>query len=161
MMNKPGTSADERVKPYPRRCAVCGEVAVSKVCIPYDAEVRHDGKLHTFFIAGLEIDQCGRCGEQYFTASTDEEINLALRGHLALLTPAEIRRGIDVCQVTQKAFAEHLGIAAETVSRWLTGTSIQTRSLDRLMRLYFTMADVRVVLSTWDAGSRAANRNSC
>jgi len=146
-MNKQSTSAQAKVKPYPRRCAVCGEIAVAKCRIQYDAEVRHDGKLHTFSIASLGIDQCERCGEQFFTTSTDEEINLALRSHLGLLAPGEIRAGLDLCGVNQKEFAEHLGIAAETVSRWLTGASIQTRSLDKLMRLFFTMPSVRTALS--------------
>jgi len=113
--------------------------------------VRHDGKLHAFSIESLGIDQCERCGEQFFTTSTDEEVNLALRSHLSLLAPAEIRAGLALCNVNQKEFAEHLGIAAETVSRWLTGASIQTRSLDKLMRLYFTMASVRAALSNWEA----------
>ena len=135
------------MRPYPRRCAVCGENSVARCRIQYDAEVRHDGKLHTFSIASLGIDKCERCGEQYFTSSTDEEINLGLRSHLGLLTPGEIRAGLALCDVNQKVFADHLGIAAETVSRWLTGTSIQTRSLDKLMRLYFTMPTVRAALS--------------
>lgn len=152
-MNKPSSSVKPNVKPYPRRCAVCGEVSVSKCHIPYNAEVRHDGKLHAFSIASLGIDQCERCGEQFFTTSTDEEINLALRSYLGLLTPSEIRAGLALCDVKQKEFAQHLGIAAETVSRWLTGASIQTRSLDKLMRLYFSMASVRVALSNWEAVS--------
>ena len=150
-MSKQSSSVQSKAKPYPRRCAVCGEVSVAKCHIRYKAEVRHDGKLHTFSIASLGIDQCERCGEQFFTASTDEEINLALRSHLGLLPPNEIRAGIALCDVNQKEFAQHLGIAAETVSRWLTGASIQTRSLDKLMRLYFTMPNVRVALSNLEA----------
>jgi DNA-binding transcriptional regulator YiaG len=150
-MNNQASCVKSKARPYPRRCAVCGEVSVSRCHIPYNAEVRHDGKLHAFSIASLGIDQCERCGEQFFTTSTDEEINLALRSHLGLLAPAEIRAGLDLYDVNQKEFAEHLGIAAETVSRWLTGASIQTRSLDKLMRLYFTMASVRAALSNCGA----------
>ena len=150
-MNKQSSSLQAKAKPYPRRCAVCGDVSVSRCRIPCNAEVRHDEKLHAFSIASLGIDQCERCGEQFFTKSTDEEINLALRSHLGLLTPHEIRAGLNLCDVNQKEFAEHLGIAAETVSRWLTGASIQTRTLDKLMRLYFTMPDVRVAPSNVEA----------
>lgn len=150
-MNKQSSSVKPKARLYPRRCAVCGEVSVSRCHIPYNAEVRHDGKLHAFSIASLGIDQCERCGEQFFTTSTDEEINLALRSYLGLLTPGEIRAGLALCDVNQKEFAEHLGIAAETVSRWLTGASIQTRSLDKLMRLFFTMPNVRIALSNLQA----------
>lgn len=113
MMSKQSSSTQAKVKPYPRRCAVCGEIAVARCRILYKAEVRHDGKLHAFSIAGLGIDQCERCGEQFFTTSTDEEINLALRSHLGLLGPNEIRAGLELCGVNQKAFAEHPGIAGE------------------------------------------------
>jgi DNA-binding transcriptional regulator YiaG len=151
-MNANTDSLETNTKPYPRRCGICGEVSVAKCRIPYEAEVLHDGKLHAFSIASLGIDQCARCGEQFFTASTDEEIRLALRNHLGLLSPHQIRSGLEFCDVNQKEFAEHLGIAAETVSRWLAGASIQTRSLDRLMRLYFTMASVRDALAKAEVG---------
>jgi hypothetical protein len=49
--------------------------------------------LHAFSIDSLGTDQCERCGEQFFTASTDEQIRLALRDHLGLLSPGEIRDG--------------------------------------------------------------------
>jgi len=78
-----GVLTGGRVKTYPRRCVTCGEVAVSKICIPYSAKVLHDGKLCSFLIADLGIDQCERCGEQFFTTSTDEEINLAFAEYLS------------------------------------------------------------------------------
>ncbi|MFO0979667.1 MAG: hypothetical protein U0996_24925 [Planctomycetaceae bacterium] len=119
----------------------------------YDAKVRHEGKVHSFQVPSLQIDRCENCGEQYFTADTDAQISLALRKHLGLLTVAEIRAGIELCEVSQKAFAEHLGIAAETVSRWLNDGAIQTRSLDKLMRLYFSVAQARAFLAGATAGS--------
>lgn len=75
-------SSSVKPKSYPRRCAICGDFSVSKCRVPYNAEVSHDGKLHTFSIVSLGIDQCETCGEQFFTTSTDEEINLALIRHL-------------------------------------------------------------------------------
>lgn len=40
-----------------------------------------------------------------------------------------------------------LGVAQETVSRWLTNVQIQTRSLDRLMRLFFKSPELRKELA--------------
>lgn len=134
-------------RPYPHRCAACGQTTVNAVQIPYDARVRHDGKLHTFHIPSLRIDQCDHCGEQYFIAETDEQISVGLCRHLGMQTVDEIRAGIKKCGVSQNMFAEHLGIAAETVSRWLDDGVTQTRSLDKLMRLYFTMPSVRSALA--------------
>lgn len=147
MMSKSSLDNGDAGKPYPRRCAACGEVGVRQTQIEYDAEVRHDGKLHAFRIPLLEIDQCGDCGEQYFTSVTDDLISLGLRQHLGLLCPNEIRSGLKKCSVNQRTFADHLGIAAETVSRWLNGSTIQTRSLDRMMRLYFAIPSVRHALA--------------
>jgi len=134
-------------KPYPRPCPECGETAVRPAEIAYEAEVKHDGRLHRFFIARLAIDKCERCGEELFTNRTDEQINAALRDHLGLLQPDDIRRRLDELGLSQRSFAERLGVAQETVSRWVTGLSIQTRPLDNLMRLFFGFATVRDALS--------------
>lgn len=154
--NTPTASDVER--PYPRRCFACGKDTVNQTCIPHDAKVRHDGKLHAFHIPSLQIDQCEHCGEQYFTSDTDEQINLGLRKHLGLLTPQDIRSGIESCKVSQKTFAEHLGIAQETVSRWLNEGVTQTRSLDKMMRLYFAMPSVRSALAD-ERGIQAVAEN--
>lgn len=146
MRNNTSTASDVE-RPYPRRCFACGKDTVNQTCIPHEAKVRHDGKLYAFHIPSLQIDQCEHCGEQYFTSDTDEQINLGLRKHLGLLTPQDIRSGIESCKVNQKTFAEHLGIAQETVSRWLNEGGTQTRSLDKMMRLYFAMPSVRSALA--------------
>jgi DNA-binding transcriptional regulator YiaG len=143
-------------RPYPRRCFVCGNTSVTQSSIPHDAKVRHEGKVHEFHIPTLQIDRCENCSEQYFTAETDDQISLGLRKHLGLLTVAEIRTGIEQCKVSQKVFAEQLGIAAETVSRWVNDGGIQTRSLDKLMRLYFSMPTVRAALSGTSTDSASA-----
>ena len=146
-MNKKSPTETANGKPYPRRCAACGQDAVVCTQIPYDARVRHDGKLHNFHINALSVDVCELCSEHYFTVHTDEQISLALRTFLGLLLPEEIRAGLAQCSVNQRTFAEHLGIAAETVCRWLSGAAIQTRSMDNMMRLYFSLASVREALA--------------
>lgn len=146
-MSKDSSSDLTKVKPYPRHCAACDKHSVVRRQIPYEAHVRHDGKLHSFHITALELDECENCGEQYFTVDTDEQISLALRSFLGLLSPNEIRAGLIKCSVNQRTFAEHLGIAPETVCRWLSGAAIQTRSMDNMMRLYFSLAAVREALA--------------
>ena len=146
-MSKISSPEPTHGKPYPRHCAACGKDTVAFRQIPYDARVRHDGKLHTFHITTLEVDASELCGEQYFTVNTDEQISLALRTFLGLLSPEDIRGGLARCSVNQRTFAEHLGIAAETVCRWLSGAAIQTRLMDNMMRLYFSLASVREALA--------------
>jgi DNA-binding transcriptional regulator YiaG len=83
-----------------------------------------------------------------FSNVTDDEISEGLREHLALLSPRQIRDGLESLGLKQKEFASHIGVAAETVSRWLAGTHIQSRAMDNLMRLFFAFDSVRTALSS-------------
>lgn len=152
------TSASRlKAKPYPRLCTECGETAVMPAEIAHDVEVRHDGRLHRLHIPRLTIDKCPRCGEEFFTNRTDDQIAAALRELLGLLQPQDIRRRVGEWGLTQRSFADRLGVAPETVSRWLHGSTIQTRALDNLMRVFFGFPAVRDVL-TADGPARNLGR---
>lgn len=132
--------------PYPRFCAECSSEAVQPVQISYMAEVKHDGKLHQFLIPVLGIDKCEACGEEYFTSDTDRQISRELRTHLCFLQPEQIRQRLKELGINQSEFAQRLGVAKETVSRWLTGHVIQSRAMDNLMRLFLEYDQVRAAL---------------
>ncbi len=66
----------------PRRCVECGNVAVEPAVIPYDAKIKHRGKLHAFRIDELPVLRCAVCGEVYFTNRSSDEKSQALRQHL-------------------------------------------------------------------------------
>ena len=134
-------------KPYPRRCGECGQEAVFPTLISYDAEVRHDGQLHGFHIQALHIDKCQKCGEEFFTNRTDEQISAGLRAHLGLLQPEEIRTRLAELGLSQADFANRMGVGPEMVSRWINGLAIQTRAMDNLMRVFFGFESVREVLA--------------
>jgi DNA-binding transcriptional regulator YiaG len=144
MNNNPTTHDD---KPYPRRCSHCGEVAVQLALIPYDAKIKHDGRLYEFSVAELPVDRCESCSDVTFTKKTADAKSHALRSHLGLLQPEEIRELLSRYGLTQRKFAEHLRVAEESVSRWLNGLSIQSRPLDTFMRLYFAKPDIREALA--------------
>ena len=59
--------------------------------ISYDTEFRHDGKLHHFTVPELKIPVCEACGEKVFNEKVDDQITDALRVHLHLLFPHDIR----------------------------------------------------------------------
>lgn len=137
-------------RPFPWRCRQCGKQEVAMATIEYQAEVRHDGKLHTFTIPQLEIPVCQACGARVFTESVDGQVNNALRAHLNLLTPDQIREGIKRVGLSQKEITSRLGIAEATLSRWLNETQIESRALDNLLRTFFAIPQVRVALSGKD-----------
>jgi transcriptional regulator with XRE-family HTH domain len=134
-------------KPYPRFCAECGNESVMPTRICYNAKMKHDGKSYEFPVDDLPIDKCENCNEQWFTVETDDALQEGLRTFLCLLHPSEIRQRLQDLGLTQSAFAERIGVAAETVSRWLNGHAIQNRAMDNLIRLFFGLTNVRSVLS--------------
>lgn len=139
-------AASSSEKPFPRRCPECGKAEVQPATIAYDAEVKHDGRLYAFHIPQLQVNQCGACGELLFGNVADDQISQALREHLTLLSPAQIRDALIALDLKQKDLAERIGVAAETVSRWMSGTQIQSRAMDNLMRLFFAFDTVRAAL---------------
>jgi hypothetical protein len=142
MCEDPIGALNVKAKPYRRMCTQCGETAVMSADIAYDAEVKHDGRLHRFPISRLAIDKCQRCGEEFFTNRTDEQIAAALRDHLGLLQPQDIRRRLDELGLTQRSFAARLGVAPETVSRWPADVFMITVERSIAGRSEFRLADL-------------------
>jgi transcriptional regulator with XRE-family HTH domain len=81
-----------------------------------------------------------------FDNDADSQIADALRGQLAFLTPAQIRDNRDQLGLSQRELAEHLGVAVETISRWENGVLIQSRAMDRYLRVYFGVPAARTAL---------------
>src|SRR5260370_30875156 len=146
--SQPGTTKRpfSAERPFPWKCHQCFKNQVVMTSVSYDAEFKHDGRLHKFTVPELRIPVCEACGEKVFTDEADDQISDALRSHLHLLTPAEMRAGLDRLDMTQKEAAERLGIAEASLSRWLTDTQIQSRALDNLLRVFFAFPVVREAL---------------
>ena len=115
--------------------------------ISYDAEVRQDDRVHSFTVPNLQILACQACGEKIFDESVSDQIFAALRAHLQLLTPADMRAALDRLALTEKAAAERLGIPEELLSRWLNDFEIQPRAMDNLLRVFFAFPEVRAALT--------------
>ncbi len=145
-------------RPFPWRCVECGARAVEPSVFDHTATLKHDGKAHEFKVEGLEAPRCKECGEFILTDAAAEQITDAFRGHLSLLTPNQIRSRLKELGLRQTDLARATGIAAETVSRWLSGVQLQSRALDRFIRVYFEFDAVRDFLenpaSSMDAPGR-------
>jgi len=134
-------------RPFPWRCRHCGNLEVQPGTTRYTATVRHDGRLHTFDVSELRLPICRSCGELVFTGEADRQVTEGLRSHLNLLTPDEIRAALARLGMSQKEAAGRLGVAEETLSRWVNEFQIQSRAMDNLLRLFFTFPVVREALS--------------
>jgi putative zinc finger/helix-turn-helix YgiT family protein len=113
----------------------------------YHVSATHDGRQYNFDIPDLELPTCRACGESVISSAVDERIQVELRKQAGLLLPSEIRRNCAQLGVTQKAAASDIGVAEATFSRWATGSVIQSRAMDRLLRLYFQLPEVRKTLA--------------
>jgi putative zinc finger/helix-turn-helix YgiT family protein len=141
--NKPSAVRD---RPFPWRCVECREMQVYPLATDFEITVKHDGRPYEIQVPGLEIPTCRNCGEQVFTSKEDDQITAKLRAEIHLLTPEEIRSKRQELGLNQEKFADQLGVAKETISRWETGAVIQSRAMDNLLRLYFDSAEARELL---------------
>jgi putative zinc finger/helix-turn-helix YgiT family protein len=137
---------ESKPRPFPWPCADCYTLTVVPTVMDYTAKVKHDGVLYELHLPSLEIPRCQTCGETYTTNGVDEQVSDALRSRLHLLTPAQIRKGVEKLGLKQQELAERLGVAPETISRWVNGALIQSRAMDNLLRLFFALPQVREVL---------------
>jgi putative zinc finger/helix-turn-helix YgiT family protein len=133
-------------RPFPWLCADCVTRTVVPSVIDYTAKVKHDGVIYELPLPKTEVPRCQTCGNLVVTTEVDERVNDALRSRLRLLPPREIRRKMEALGLNQQQFAELMGVAKETISRWVTGALIQSRAMDNLLRLCFESEDARRLL---------------
>src|SRR5262249_38605405 len=135
------------VKPFPWKCGHCRQRTVFPDQVPYTVEVVHDGRAYTVTVPDLQTPRCRNCGELVLGDAANRQVSNAFRRQAHLLTPQQIRQARESLGLTQKQLANRLEVAEATLSRWETGTQIQQRSLDRLLRLFFAFPNVREALA--------------
>jgi putative zinc finger/helix-turn-helix YgiT family protein len=144
-MHRPGGVG----RPFPWRCPNCRKKEVYRSPHPYEAEIKHDGRTYRLSLPNLQAPKCQACGEVLFDDVVDEQVNEALRAELGLLAPQDILYEARRLGLSQRELAKELGIAEETLSRWINGVQIQSRAMNNLMRMYFEKQESapRVALS--------------
>jgi putative zinc finger/helix-turn-helix YgiT family protein len=120
---------------YPKRCGKCGHKTMHLATVVYATTIEHDGRAYRVEIPALTVPQCTNCQAISIDDEADQQISAAFRHEAKLLTPAEIRQGREQLGLTQKQFANLLGVGEATVSRWETGAQIQQRAMDRFLRV--------------------------
>jgi putative zinc finger/helix-turn-helix YgiT family protein len=139
-------------RPFPWRCGSCDEKEIYRSRTPYKTTIKYEGRPYDVEMQDLEVPTCRKCGEVVFDNHAGHQINAALRKQLGLLQPEQIRAGRTELNLSQKEFASQLGVAEESVSRWETGSQIQSRSVDRQIRVFFEFPEVREILVEFETG---------
>jgi len=142
---------------YPKRCGKCGQKSMQLATVSYAITIEHDGRSYPVEIPTLTVPQCGNCQAISIDDEADQEISAAFRRKAGLLAPEEIRQGRERLSLTQKQFANLLGVGEATVSRWETGAQIQQRALDRFLRVCLASpAVVELLRSDFQPSARGA-----
>jgi len=115
--------------------------------VPYTIKIDHDGREYTVTIPDLVVPRCGNCGTIVLDEEANRRISAAFRAEAGLLRPEQIRDQRTALGLTQQALADRLGVAVATLSRWETGAQIQQRSLDRFLRAFFRLPELREALA--------------
>jgi len=118
-------------------CVECGKKAVRPSTVSRDFEAKYDGAMHRIPVRDMPIEKCEQCGEEFFGAAADIALQQALRNHLGLLQPEMIRANRAALGMTQKDLATLLRSAPESLSRWETAATVQSRSFDTMLRIVF------------------------
>jgi putative zinc finger/helix-turn-helix YgiT family protein len=142
----PQKQREANARPFPWPCSNCCTLTVVPTVIDYTAKVKQDGVIHELHLPGIEAPRCSTCGNLTITTAVDELVNDALRSKLHLLTPEQMRQGIEKLGLKQQELAELLGVAPETISGWVSGALIQSRAMDNFLRVYFAVPEARAVL---------------
>src|SRR5260370_7978988 len=119
---------------YPKRCGKCGQKAMQLAKLSYATTIEHDGRAYRVEVPGLTVPQCSNCQAISIDDEADQQISAAFRRAAGLLAPEEIRQGREKLGLTQKQFANLLGLGEATVSRWETGAQIQHRARHQFLR---------------------------
>jgi putative zinc finger/helix-turn-helix YgiT family protein len=90
-------------------------------------------------LVGIEVSRCPECGEHEAVIPKIEQLHRAIATSLARkvpgLTPDEIRFLRKHLGWSGGDFAAHMGVSAETVSRWENGAVNMGPAAERLLRL--------------------------
>ena len=95
---------------------------------------------------GVPVMACASCGEAFYGPEAEQAHHRAICAALGLLTPEEIKAIRERLGMTQEAFAKLTGIGVATLSRWERGQMMQSRAMDRYLKLISRLPEAAGVL---------------
>ncbi len=133
--------------PAGRHCHRCKGDVVLRHASPSIWEIKYDGAMRQVPVDQMPEWHCAACDVSTLHDDSDEILQDALRKHIRLLRPAELRTARESLGLKQKELADLTGCASESLSRWETGAVLQSRAYDRLLRLFFHLPEAREMLA--------------
>jgi DNA-binding transcriptional regulator YiaG len=134
-------------KPFPRLCFNCGKHEVFLAVVPYSREFKYEDKLYSVDLPTLESPRCRACGELSFGVNVDIQVVTAERKVLRLLSGTQIRAGRERLGMTPADLANLLGVSETALTKWEDDFSLQPRTADNLLRVFFAFPEARAALN--------------
>jgi putative zinc finger/helix-turn-helix YgiT family protein len=116
------------------RCPICDKGTLVSRQGEFVTEVKCGTAKKELRVGNISWDECDACGEKIFDDVAMRQISDARYEAIGLLTPSELKEIRKKLGYTQEQVAAFLGIGNKTYCRWENGTSIQTKSMDTLIR---------------------------
>ena len=115
----------------PETCFEC-ERGHYELCVkPYE-DRGPDGSI--VVVPGVKFLRCNHCGDEIIPAESDRYISRFVAEASEQLTKAELFAMLKASGLSQKDFAEAIGLGEKTFHRWLKGTQVASRSMGYYLR---------------------------
>jgi len=134
-------------KPFPWLCFNCGKQEVLLAVVPYSRQFKYEDKLYSVDLPNLESPRCRVCGQLSFGVNVDIQVIAAERKVLHLLSGSQIRAGRERLGMNHAELAALLGVSENDLARWEDDFSLQPRTADNLLRVFFAFPEVRSALN--------------
>lgn len=123
----------------PETCFECDEGRYEVVTREYEHRGT-DGAV--VVVPGVKILRCNRCGDEVIPAESDRQISRFVAEATEQLGKAELFAMLEASGLTQKDFAEAIGLGEKTFHRWLKGTQVVSRSMGYYLRAMAAFPEV-------------------
>ncbi len=130
-----------------KKCSKCRERTVVIATIPYELQMEHDRRKYEVSIAALSVPQCTKCGNFSLDHEASDQITCAFRKQIGLLQPEEIRQQREKLGLSQQELADLLDVGASEIAWWENGERLQQRHMDRFLRAFFAVPELRRTLA--------------
>ncbi len=140
-----------------RRCPSCGHEPLVAQRIRDEFEYGPEDERVTVVAEAVPVLACPACGETLYGPEAAAIRHQAICRALGLLSPAEIKSIRERFGPDQGDFARLTGIGVATLSRWERGRLLQTRALDRYLRLLDVLPQAAQFLGTLQKPSQQSS----
>jgi HTH-type transcriptional regulator/antitoxin MqsA len=117
------------------RCAICGKDELVEKHGTFEFEWPTDISAKPSRFADATWCACGACGEEVLPAELIARVEAERYRLDGLLSPAEVLAVRKRLGLTQRDMSKLLGVGEKSYTRWELGLSVQTKSMDNLVRL--------------------------